>query len=107
VLGLDALIGEASYVVTGEGSLDRQSLSGKGPVALARTASRAGVPAMAFAGRLDVPAEDLRAAGFAAAFSIARGPALLEEALSAGRAGLVETAANAFGLIASTRAVAE
>jgi glycerate kinase len=101
VLGLDELVGAAALVVTGEGSLDRQSLAGKGPVALARMAREAGVPAIAFAGRLAVPAEDLRAAGIAAAFSIVRGPATLEEALAAGHEGLAETATNAFALLAS------
>ncbi|MBJ3777578.1 glycerate kinase [Acuticoccus mangrovi] len=100
---LDAAMADVALVVTGEGSLDSQSLGGKGPVAIARAAAASGVPAIAFAGRLAVAAEDLRAHGIVAAFAIGRGPASLEEALAAGADGLHETARNAFDLIAAAR----
>ncbi|WP_371657692.1 glycerate kinase [Streptomyces sp. NBC_00280] len=57
LLGADALLAASDFVVTGEGSLDEQSLSGKLPVALARRARRQGVAVHAVAGRCTLPAE--------------------------------------------------
>ncbi|MCX5328924.1 glycerate kinase [Streptomyces sp. NBC_00140] len=57
LLGADELLADADFVVTGEGSLDKQSLSGKLPVALARRAQQRGVPVHAVAGRCTLPPE--------------------------------------------------
>lgn len=51
-LGLDARIRAADLVITGEGRLDAQSLSGKGPGGVARAARRLGKPVAAFCGDL-------------------------------------------------------
>ncbi|MDQ0753262.1 glycerate kinase [Streptomyces africanus] len=56
LLGADDLLAGSDFVVTGEGSLDEQSLSGKLPVALARRARRLGVAVHAVAGRCTLPA---------------------------------------------------
>lgn len=99
-------IARARLVVTGEGSLDSQSLGGKGPVAVARMAARAHVPAIAFAGRLAVEAEALEAHGLSAAFAIARGPATLKEALADAPAALRQTARHVFNVLALSGAPA-
>ncbi|WP_327727082.1 glycerate kinase [Streptomyces sp. NBC_00487] len=57
LLGADDLLAGSAFVVTGEGSLDEQSLSGKLPVALARRARRLGVAVHAVAGRCTLPAD--------------------------------------------------
>ncbi|RNG36141.1 glycerate kinase [Streptomyces botrytidirepellens] len=57
LLGADALLAASDLVITGEGSLDEQSLAGKLPVALARRAHRQGVPVHAVAGRCTLPAD--------------------------------------------------
>ncbi|UUU19872.1 glycerate kinase [Streptomyces sp. DSM 40750] len=57
LLGADELLTANEFVVTGEGSLDEQSLSGKLPVALARRARRHGATVHAVAGRCTLPAE--------------------------------------------------
>ncbi|MET7481215.1 glycerate kinase, partial [Streptomyces sp. NPDC005648] len=57
LLGADELLADADFVVTGEGSLDEQSLAGKLPVALAGRARRWGVPVHAVAGRCTLPPE--------------------------------------------------
>ncbi len=54
--GLETRITEADLVVTGEGSLDAQSLMGKGPVGIARLARKHGKPVIAFCGRADAQA---------------------------------------------------
>lgn len=53
VLNLKHRIAAADHVLTGEGSLDHQSLGGKGPVALARLAAQLGVPVTGFCGIAD------------------------------------------------------
>jgi len=65
----DALEG-ADLVITGEGSLDAQSLSGKAPVGVARAAASSGVPVIALVGRLEVGPEELRAVGITSARAI-------------------------------------
>lgn len=62
--GLAAELDSVDLVVTGEGSLDDQSLRGKAPVALARMAAQRGIPVVALCGVCRVPAEQLTAAGF-------------------------------------------
>ena len=52
-IGLRQAIEEADLVITGEGSLDGQSLDGKAPVGVARMAKELGTPVAAFAGKID------------------------------------------------------
>jgi glycerate kinase len=53
LLGLEKRIQAADHVITGEGSIDHQSLGGKGPVALARLAKSLGKPVTGFCGVAD------------------------------------------------------
>lgn len=53
LLDLENRVRAADHVITGEGSIDHQSLGGKGPVALARLAHRLRVPITAFCGTAD------------------------------------------------------
>jgi glycerate 2-kinase len=53
LLGLDPLLEEVDWVLTGEGRLDTQTLSGKGPLELARQAARHKKPVFAFAGKIE------------------------------------------------------
>ena len=85
--GLAEAVAGAELVLTGEGSIDRQTLSGKTPAGVLAVAARAGVPVIAFAGRV-AAAEDLLAAGFAAVVPIVRHPVDLPTALREGPANL-------------------
>jgi glycerate kinase len=60
----------ARLVITGEGSLDEQSLRGKAPVGVARAAAAhdPDIPVVAVAGRCTLSAEQLRAAGIDRAY---------------------------------------
>jgi len=58
LLGLEERIKMADHVITGEGSIDHQSLGGKGPVALAKMANTLGIPVTGFCGVTDEPARD-------------------------------------------------
>ena len=53
-------------MITGEGSLDEQSLAGKAPIGVARAAGTAGVPVVAVAGRSLLSTDRLAEAGIAA-----------------------------------------
>jgi glycerate kinase len=57
-------------VVTGEGSLDEQTLHGKAPAGVAAAAAERGVPVVAVCGRTTLSPERLRDAGFGAAYSL-------------------------------------
>ncbi|GAB3970478.1 glycerate kinase [Actinoallomurus acanthiterrae] len=70
LLGFAAHLEGARLVVTGEGSLDAQSLRGKAPVGVARAAGRAGVPVVAVSGRRALTDEELREAGFAGSYAL-------------------------------------
>ena len=50
-VGLEAKMKDADFVITGEGSLDRQTLEGKTPAGVARLARKAGKPVFAIVGR--------------------------------------------------------
>lgn len=71
VLDLPGAVRDADLVIVGEGRLDRQSLRGKAPVALAGIARRAGIRTVALCGRLELSREQLHAVGISAALPIA------------------------------------
>ncbi len=60
----------ADLVITGEGSLDEQSLLGKTPMGVARAAALAGVPVIAVCGRTTLTEGQLRDAGFQSTFAL-------------------------------------
>ncbi len=77
----EAALERADLVITGEGRLDGQSLSGKTPIGVSRAAHRQGVPCVVLAGKLDTGWEKALEEGVTAAFALADGPMALEEAL--------------------------
>jgi glycerate kinase len=68
--GLADAVCTADLVVTGEGSLDEQTLHGKAPAAVAALARDKGVPVVAVAGRVALGRPALRAAGVGAAYAL-------------------------------------
>ncbi|MFD1937878.1 glycerate kinase [Nonomuraea mangrovi] len=70
LLGFDDQVQGARLVITGEGSLDEQSLRGKAPVGVAQAAAKAGVPVIAVCGRRTLTDEALRATGIEAAYAL-------------------------------------
>jgi glycerate kinase len=89
--GLEEAVAAADLVVTGEGSLDAQSLAGKGPVALARLARKHGKPVIAFCGRAD---ERIRNCGLFDSITDLASTGLPAEELMARAAELLESAAG-------------
>jgi glycerate kinase len=70
LLDFDAALDDAALVITGEGSLDAQTLAGKAPVGVARAAVRRGIPVIAVAGRSTLTAAELSAAGISAVYTL-------------------------------------
>ena len=66
----DVRLTEAELVITGEGSLDAQTLQGKGPAGVAAAAAALGLPVVAVAGRVTLNRKQLAAAGFAATYAL-------------------------------------
>ncbi|HET6860080.1 MAG TPA: glycerate kinase [Streptomyces sp.] len=94
VLGFAAALERATLVITGEGSLDEQTLHGKAPAGVAAAARAKNIEVVAVCGRLALLPEALGKAGIRRAYSLAE----LEpdQARSMAQAGpLLERAAEA------------
>jgi glycerate kinase len=70
VVGFEKELRRADLVITGEGSLDGQTLRGKAPAGVAAAAGAAGVPVVAVCGRLALTPAELRGAGIARAYPL-------------------------------------
>ena len=69
-LGVAEAIGRATLVITGEGSLDEQTLYGKAPAGVAAAARQAGKPVLAVCGRLAIGKKELKGAGIDHAYAL-------------------------------------
>ncbi|HEY3477636.1 MAG TPA: glycerate kinase, partial [Streptomyces sp.] len=70
VLGFAAALEGADLVITGEGSLDEQTLHGKAPVGVAQAARAQGIDVVAVCGRLALGPAALGAAGIRRAYAL-------------------------------------
>jgi len=96
ILDFDRHLAGADLVVTGEGRLDRQTLSGKAPQAVAQAAGARGIPVVAIAGSVECSTQDLDRAGIACALAITSRPMTVDEAMQRA-AELVTNAAWTLG----------
>ncbi|MGX5186678.1 glycerate kinase [Streptomyces avermitilis] len=70
VLGFAPALDRATLVITGEGSLDEQTLHGKAPAGVAAAARAAGKEVVAVCGRLALPPQELGRAGIRRAYPL-------------------------------------
>ncbi|MDQ0256818.1 glycerate kinase [Evansella vedderi] len=70
----------ANLIITGEGKLDSQTLSGKVIMGVTKVAKRREVPVIALCGQLDITRKEIDKLGLLGAFSIMKKPCDLEEA---------------------------
>lgn len=77
----DKLLDKADLVITGEGRLDRQTLSGKVIAGICARAARHSVPVIALCGEQSLSGEELEKLGLQAAFSIVPKPCDLDTAM--------------------------
>jgi glycerate kinase len=82
LVGLDAALAGADWLITGEGRSDTQTLGGKAPDLVARRARAAGVPATLLSGAIDDDALPELARLFAGCFALPAGPLTLAECIA-------------------------
>lgn len=92
LLDLESRIKAADHVVTGEGSIDLQSLSGKGPVALARLARSCGVPVTGFCGIADDAARE--SGVFTSLYALVDGGKTIESLIANASTSLIQCVAD-------------
>ncbi len=94
ITGFDRALKKADWVITGEGSIDEQTLAGKAPMGVARRAMKRSVPVITLGGNIpEKPSEELQKF-FPILFSICRGPVDLETAIKTSGSNLTRTAAT-------------
>lgn len=81
VANADEKIKHADLVLTGEGRTDFQTAYGKVPVGVSALAQKYSVPVLVISGSVEGSPDFLADAGISSCFSVAEGPATLEEAL--------------------------
>lgn len=84
-------------VITGEGRLDGQSAHGKVPVEVAKVAARHGVPVVAVAGDVALPAEAAAAMGFQEILALGNDTMPVERRMAEAERLLAETVATLVG----------
>jgi len=100
---IEEAIQSCDLVITGEGKLDEQSLSGKGPFGLARLAKKHGVPTIALAGAVDHSDQLFEA--FDGIVPLAPGPMSEEESVADAARHLERAAFRAAHLLKAGRAL--
>ncbi|SCK44567.1 glycerate kinase [Streptomyces sp. WMMB 714] len=70
VLGFASALERADLVVTGEGSLDAQTLHGKAPAGVAAAARKQGKPVLGVCGQLKLDGKALKGAGFERVYAL-------------------------------------
>ncbi|XXQ68290.1 glycerate kinase [Neisseriaceae bacterium B1] len=85
---------DADLVITGEGRMDSQSVHGKTPIGVAKTAKEYGKPVIAIVGCLREDYEAVYNCGIDAVFPIIRQLANLDDILKKGRENLTSAAQN-------------
>lgn len=78
---LEDYVKNADYVITGEGRLDGQTVMGKAPIGVAKTAKKYGKTVLAFSGCVTEDAVACNDHGIDAFFPVLRGVVSLEEAM--------------------------
>jgi glycerate kinase len=92
-------IRDAHLIITGEGSIDSQTLYGKTPLGVSRIARKYNIPVVAFAGGISGDISPLYSEGFSAVVSICSRPMGLEEAMRDARDLIVDAVERTMRLI--------
>ena len=103
VTGFDHELQKANVVITGEGSIDSQTLQGKGPFGVARQAKLKNIPVVGLAGKVPLQPDTELQKYFDVLLAIGNEPAALDQAFRDTRSNLVRTAAIIGNLLAVGR----
>jgi len=98
LIKIEPAIQTADLVITGEGRIDGQSLSGKAPIGIARIAKRYRVPTIAIVGSQTLDIEAVYQEGIAGVFDIINQPLTLEQAIQQTPELVEATAKNAISI---------
>ena len=90
--GFDTLLQNTDMIITGEGSIDNQTLQGKAPFGVAKRAKAKRIPVVAIAGNLPLQNDSELEAYFDALISINHKPMDMASAIQNTRENLVRTA---------------
>ncbi|PSW18527.1 glycerate kinase [Photobacterium sanctipauli] len=93
-VNLKEVVADADLVITGEGRIDSQTIHGKTPIGVARTAKRYNVPVIGIAGSLSNDCDVVYDHGIDAAFSVVSGAMSLQDALDGAAFNVQATARN-------------
>ncbi|UYV50744.1 glycerate kinase [Priestia megaterium] len=96
---LESYIKDANLVITGEGRIDGQTIYGKTPIGVAKTAKKHSVPVIAIAGSIGVGSEAVYEHGISALFSVVPGAVTLSEAMEKADENIERTAKNVASVI--------
>jgi glycerate 2-kinase len=96
---LESYIKDADLVITGEGRIDGQTIYGKTPIGVAKTAKKHSVPVIAIAGSIGTGSEAVYEHGISALFSVVPGAVDLSEALEKAGENIERTAKNVASVI--------
>ncbi|MED3978947.1 glycerate kinase [Priestia megaterium] len=96
---LESYIKNADLVITGEGRIDGQTIYGKTPIGVAKTAKKHSVPVIAIAGSIGAGSEAVYEHGISALFSVVPGAVDLSEALEKADENIERTAKNVASVI--------
>lgn len=94
---------DADFVITGEGKIDGQTIFGKTPIGVAKTAKRHNIPVIAIAGNVAKDSVIVYEHGIDVLFSVVPGAISLEDALENASTYVRNTAANIASLIKITK----
>lgn len=92
--GLSDLVHDADLAITGEGKIDGQTVFGKTPIGVAKTAKKYGIPVIGIAGNVSGDSQIVHEYGIDAIFSIVPGVVSLEDAFAHAKEYVERTAAN-------------
>ena len=98
--GFDAFLEKADLVITAEGSIDEQTLQGKGPFGVASRAKRKGLPVIGLAGKIPLQKNELLQQYFDVLLPIGHQPADLQAAMADTGENLARTAMTIGNLLA-------
>jgi len=101
--GMEEVVKDADYLITGEGQLDRQTVMGKAPSGIAGLGGKYDIPVLAFSGSVTDDARYCNDHGITAFFPILRRICSLEEAMDTETAqkNMADTAEQVFRVISA------
>lgn len=98
--GFNQVLNEAGLVITGEGSIEEQTLEGKAPLGVAARAKSRGIPVIALAGKVPVVRNQELSRHFDVLLAIGNTPTDLENALKDTEGNLLRVAEDLGNLLA-------